>query len=150
MFEPAEWTEFSLADPEQVRQAVEAITGHQAEWSARIESVQAYPVETRGLFGRRRTEEVHFGAEIVHWYMTSDEGTYQVSVQHPVDWPPLAGGTPTPEGATVVVTDPDLFTLDLHPGRSAAEATREICAVLALTFPDAPGPAWRIGVVDNT
>lgn len=139
-----------LGDPEPLREALTHIVGRNAEITARLEPVQPLTVETKGRFGRIHAEEHDVVAECAHYAEVDGRGRFEVTVHHPVDWPALTAGPPTPVGSRLTLVESDYFILELALAASPAQAAAEVVALAALLFAEGLGPAWQVTIVDNT
>ena len=134
-----------LGDPELLRQALLVAMERESQVVVRLEPQVPYVVETKGRFGRSRSEEVLIGPEIVWSSGRDGAGSFMVTMFHPPSWEP-ALVRPTPAGSRFTVEDETFYGFDLDAGASPAQAANEISAVTSLIFGARLGSAWQITV----
>lgn len=136
----------ALTDPEPLRQALVVVGSEPDRFLARIEPPQPYIVESTGLFGRTKRDEIAVGAQVVSLQMEDGSGLFEAVILHPEGWPTLVGGVPTPPGARIGQAQAGFFTVEFDDAASPARVAQEVMALLALVFRTDLGTHWTIRV----
>ena len=134
-----------LGDPEPLRQALLVVMARESEVVARLEPQAPFLVETKGRFGRMKSEEVTIGPEIVYTKGRDGAGAFSVNMFHPVQWE-AALARPTPAGSRFTVYDDTFYGFDADPGASPARVANDITGLTALLFASRVASAWQITV----
>ena len=137
-----------LTDPEPLRRVLVQVVADPGCYVARVDPQEPLVIESKGLFGRTRRDEVAVGAEVAYLVGADGAGRFQGSVMHPDGWPTVSGGVPTPPGARISVAERSFFVVEFDPAASPARVAQEVMALVALVFRTDLGPTWTVTLAE--